>query len=229
MALDPVRLTPTKKSRGKVNFSASLQRPYSSWNRKRKVHSCVFFLRKTLNLFISRCAEVPNCKTLVLKALSHWANYYGNFSRLFLKPLLSGSLCKLWKHRFSVPGLVSPPPPPPCINVFILTDLKANTTAITSNRVTVASSHWSRFCVVLIKLGTIVPFQAGKTPRLVTFPPSKQVLIQAPIWHFVFHHVHPYPAMVGETRTTTDKTSPQLRRCVLLSAHIHYRESDRGH
>ena len=41
--------------------------------RKRKVHSRVYFLRKTLNLFISRCrfAEEPKCKTHVLKSLSY--------------------------------------------------------------------------------------------------------------------------------------------------------------
>ena len=99
------------------------------------MHSRVYVCHKTLNLFISRCcfAVVPKCETHVMQVIvlqvrtycstlhlrcAHWPNYCRKFSRPFLKPLPTGSLCKLWEHRFSVPGLVSPPPPPPLVLVF---------------------------------------------------------------------------------------------------------------
>ena len=52
------------------------------------------------------------CSTLHSRC-AHWTNYSGKFSRSFLRPLPIGSLCKLWEHRFSVPGLVASPPPLP--------------------------------------------------------------------------------------------------------------------
>ena len=94
--------------------SINLQRPYSSLDRERKIHSRIYVLHKTLNLFISRClfADVPKCKkhkartsnhcftirtycSTLHSCCSHWTNYSGKFSRPFLKPLPSGSPCKL--------------------------------------------------------------------------------------------------------------------------------------
>ena len=49
------------------------------------------------------------CSTLHSRC-AHWTNCSGKFSRPFLKPLPSGLPCKLWEHRFSVPGLVAFPP-----------------------------------------------------------------------------------------------------------------------